>query len=527
MKKRAAVILDNMHLSKWQLDALDAASDTIDIVLVLNCQNTHTKKNYLKNLLYYALNIYALRNYLTRKKKIDFFYSRVINFDSVYQGAWQSFPDTIYDEFESNKIDLVVKFGMTLLSLDSNKSIPPILSYHHGDPSKYRGRPAGFYEILNGEKLTGIIVQALSNKLDAGKIFAFAQSKVVNFSYRRTAINFYSNSSPLLNKAVINLSKNVLIERRVDGKNYRLPSNFKVAHFTFVLLLNAIRKLLYGLFFEKRWKVAVTNNSLCIRDNEVLSSLEFNEIPITKKYNFYADPFFSEDGKKIRLEALDNITGLGDILEVVTNDFSKQSSLISGNHYSYPYSFKFKEKEYIMPEVASHSAQYFYLAEGPLDDKHYLKGLEDKRIVDATLLLKDDKCYLFFGENQSAHTVLNLWISDSPFDVFKPHPNSPIAISPDNARMGGKLLNYKEKLIRFGQNNTGEYGESLVMMEIINLSYENYEEVKLGTISIDNFKGPHSIGFNLNMTKLLIDYYNDKFSFFAGIRRIKARLRKK
>ena len=162
---------------------------------------------------------------------------------------------------------------------------------------------------------------------------------------------------------------------------------------------------------------------------------------------------------------------------------------------------------------------------GKINDKYYLKGLENKRIVDATLLLKNSRCYLFFGENQSAHTVLNLWVSDSPFDMFKPHPKSPVAISPSNARMGGKLLSYEGKLIRFGQNNSGEYGESLVMMDIVNLSDESYEEVYLGTISIDEFNGPHSIGFNSEMTKLLIDYYTNEFSFFAGVRRIKARLK--
>ena len=32
--------------------------------------------------------------------------------------------------------------------------------------------------------------------------------------------------------------------------------------------------------------------------DEELSSMEFSEVPIDKKYNFYADPFYSEDGKK-------------------------------------------------------------------------------------------------------------------------------------------------------------------------------------------------------------------------------------
>ena len=45
-----------------------------------------------------------------------------------------------------------------------------ILSFHHGDPEKYRGRPAGFYEVLNKEERLGFIVQKLRFALSGRKI---------------------------------------------------------------------------------------------------------------------------------------------------------------------------------------------------------------------------------------------------------------------------------------------------------------------------------------------------------------------
>ena len=82
MKKRAAVILDHHKICRWQLDALEAASESIDIVLILNCQNTKTNKRCLKNTLYYALNLYALRNshYYATIKYID---AKVVHFDAI------------------------------------------------------------------------------------------------------------------------------------------------------------------------------------------------------------------------------------------------------------------------------------------------------------------------------------------------------------------------------------------------------------------------------------------------------------
>ena len=69
MKKKAALLVDNMILRKWQLDALEIAKESIEIVLIINCQNTYTKRSYIKNFLYYIINILSLKNYFTKKKK--------------------------------------------------------------------------------------------------------------------------------------------------------------------------------------------------------------------------------------------------------------------------------------------------------------------------------------------------------------------------------------------------------------------------------------------------------------------------
>ena len=78
-----------------------------------------------------------------------------------------------------------------------------------------------------------------------------------------------------------------------------------------------------------------------------------------------------------------------------------------------------------------------------------------------------------------------------------------------------------------GKNNSGEYGESISVMQITALSEKDYKEVEIGKITINEFIGPHSVGFNSDMSELLIDYYSNKFSILAGVRRIKARLQKK
>lgn len=519
---KAAIILDNLKLTEWQKNALDEASDLLDIKIVLNCKNTKTKKKIVKNFLYYAINNFSLKNRLTKYSKYILLEEEIIDFNSIYNGNWQSLPSEITDNLKEKNIDIVIKFGMSLLKIDDDLSHIPILSFHHGNPSKFRGRPAGFYELLYDEEKTGLIVQRLNNNLDAGEILAFAESKLIHYSYKKTAEEFYRQSRPLLRKAIINYNCGKSVAVNTDGKNYTLPRNRTVIRFSTILFKRRFKHLIYGAMFEKKWKVGTIKFKPNLRGSNVINSVEINDIPIKSNYVFYADPFFSLDGSKVRLEALDKKSGLGDILEIELENPATPKVLLTGKHYSFPFSFLFNNKEYLLPEVGTHSSQYFFSLDDLKKEKIQLKGLENKRLVDATLLSHNDVWYVFFGEEDSAHSMLNLWVSHSLTSDFKKHPVSPICISPSSARMAGRILCNEEGIFRFGQNNNRGYGSSIVISEIINLSPDLYDEEVCGSIRINNCLGPHSIDFNKDQGMAVIDYYIDKFSPLAGIRRLKA-----
>lgn len=525
-KLKVAIIVDNLSLATWQSAALEEANSLIDIKLILNCKNTRTKKRIFKNFFYYLLNIFTLQNRLTKKIALDSAAKvDVLSFDSTYKGIWQSIPSEVLLNPKMNNIDLIIKFGMSLLTIDDNFKRVPVFSYHHGDPSRFRGRPAGFYEILKGENQCGVIIQNLTNRLDAGEIYAYAEAKVVHYSYKNTILNFYSISPFLLKKAIANLIDNKPIKRSKEGENYFLPSNILVIKFLIKLLTSLVNKFLYGLFYEKRWKVAILGGELNFESDNLLESKLFSTFQVASKYNFYADPFFSINYKKIRLEALDNSTGLGDIIEFEVNSPNDLKVIFSGCHYSYPYSFEKDNCEIIMPEVASHSNQFCYKMsnEQILTDKFYLNGLEDVRILDGTLFQYANNWYLFFGENTNSHTVLHLWYASTLESKFTRHPKSPVNISPSSARMGGRIVFDKNGIYRFGQNNSKGYGESITISKISCLSPEDYEEHVSGKVYIDNKKGPHTIDLDSVNERVLLDYYEESFSIFAGVRRLRAK----
>ena len=78
MKIKTAIIVDNLSLMKWQKDALEEVKKKIDVVLILNCRNTKNKKQLFKNFFYYILNIFSLKNYLSKKSKIVYSQNKII-----------------------------------------------------------------------------------------------------------------------------------------------------------------------------------------------------------------------------------------------------------------------------------------------------------------------------------------------------------------------------------------------------------------------------------------------------------------
>ena len=68
-----------------------------------------------------------------------------------------------------------------------------------------------------------------------------------------------------------------------NGTNYKLPSNYTVLNFLYLILTNFIKKVIYGLFFEKKWMIAICENRLGFKNDEILFSKFFKKIALNKK----------------------------------------------------------------------------------------------------------------------------------------------------------------------------------------------------------------------------------------------------
>nr|NUR37917.1 hypothetical protein [Sphingomonas sp.] len=518
---RIGLIVDDRSVTRWQAEGLLRLRGRYDVILY-SCTNSRPGLRSTKHALYYLLNLCTIRNRWTQRIPLpsDFPLAGEVGFEAGRDGAWQVIPDWLLDRIAEDDPAVILKFGMGLLRVaEADRLAPPILSFHHGDPRSFRGRPAGFYEMLEGADRLGQVVQVLSNHLDAGDVAAFAETRIHTHSYRKTLIEAFSVSPLLVEKAITNvLSRQTA--RFQPGKSYRLPSNRQVIAFCSKLLRNAASRLFYGAFLEKRWRVAraeagTSNPSDAIDNFPPIGRWEIEPTP--RGYAFLADPFFHPGGRGFLAEGLSKSTSAGAILHVVNGETTPLSD--GHAHWSYPATHSQGGAHFLIPEMSEAGpAGLFRLTDNRLERVAGFSVEGNPRLIDPTLFPHEGRFYLFANRLEEGPGVLRLWVSEELAGHYNEHPKSPVRISPAGSRMAGNIVSHAGSLWRFGQDFTAEYGNGIFLFEIESLSALDYREVECSRRRFAEVRGPHTVNFN--GSQILFDFYTDRLSALAGLRRL-------
>nr|WP_255666244.1 formyltransferase family protein [Haladaptatus sp. DYF46] len=150
-------------------------------------------------------------------------------------------PDDVVERLSD--VDIAVRFGFGILKGDAlTAPTHGVLSYHHGDVTRYRGRPAGFYEFVDGRPSAGITVQKLTEQLDAGTVAATAHRDISDAqSLREVQEELFVASPPLLAEAVERLVNDDLPEQPASlGPVYTTPDARSVLAYCRLRLENSV-----------------------------------------------------------------------------------------------------------------------------------------------------------------------------------------------------------------------------------------------------------------------------------------------
>jgi hypothetical protein len=227
------------------------------------------------------------------------------------------------------------------------------------------------------------------------------------------------------------------------------------------------------------------------------------------KGSFLADPFVIASGGKtyVFIEEYPYREGKGviSVLEVGSDGRmgTAQRVLERPYHLSYPFVFEHDGSIYMIPEtMGSRRIELYRATAFPAGWElvHVLK--EDIDAVDTTLWIRDGIYYFFTNIAETGTTpndLLYLYLSDSLFGEWMPHPANPICADVRSSRNAGCLFLRENKLIRPAQDCSLRYGYACQLNEVETLSPTEYRERPVGRIEPDWYPGligTHTINSN-------------------------------
>jgi hypothetical protein len=202
---------------------------------------------------------------------------------------------------------------------------------------------------------------------------------------------------------------------------------------------------------------------------------------------FVADPFMVKDRDEwiMFFEILNKKNKKGEIGYAKSKDRQKwdyQQIILRENfHLSYPYVFEFESAWYMIPESCDANSVRLYKATTfPHSWELVTELLVGKRFVDASTIYWDGLWWMFVGVERELNLTcdeLRLYYSEQLEKGWTEHPMSPIVR--DNmeiSRPAGRIIVLDNRLVRFGQDCTKNYGRNVTAIRIQSLTKDDYRE---------------------------------------------------
>jgi hypothetical protein len=419
------------------------------------------------------------------------------------KGVIDRFPAEAIERIRAMDLDVLLRFGFNILHGEILRAARcGVWSYHHGDNEFYRGRPPCFWEMVEGNPITGAMLQVLTEELDAGRVLhkgLFATHPSGSWSLNRLqpywgASGFSIDKLRRLHeRGWKQLEMEMVPPAPYRGRRrlYTGPSNGEMVGWLMRRMAQRVRAAARWLPRRLRvdqWRLAVRTGSGPAA-GAPLDGSQFRWIQPPRGH-FHADPFLLRDhGKRwLFFEDFDYRTRRGAIAvaEVLPDgELSAQRRVLERPyHLSYPCVFYSGAEVYMIPETRAHGTVEMYRATRFPEEWELAKECLRVSAVDTTVWVEDGTHWFFVTMREPRAGALELWLFSSRgvLEDWKPHPANPISTDVRHSRGAGAIYRDGGKLIRPSQDCSERYGQSFTLNEILVLNEDEYREVPLVTV---------------------------------------------
>lgn len=159
----------------------------------------------------------------------------------------------------------------------------------------------------------------------------------------------------------------------------------------------------------------------------------------------------------------------------------QRSVLAEPFHLSYPYVFEWNSDFYMIPESCQAGAIRLYRAD-PFPYRWVLDSilLEGQVFLDTSVFQRDGHWWMLTDTSpMRRNDTLRLFHAPDLRGPWEEHPRSPVVQgNPRIARPAGRVVSTPDRLLRFAQDCSEEYGANVQAVEITRLSKTNYAEAE-------------------------------------------------
>ncbi len=398
-------------------------------------------------------------------------------------------------------LDVVLRLGFRILRGDALRIARyGVWSYHHGDNLMNRGGPAGFWEVMEGQPVTGSVLQILGSELDNGTVIYRSHAPTDAHSVRRNVENFYRKSAAFVMRKLQDLAEEGPAALDCDphaetyipytNRLYREPGNVEMAAMALRLGGRAAAHKLRTALYHDQWALACR-----VHPGSPGPDPGFNRYRtlLPPRDRFWADPFpvAHDDGFYVFMEELPYRRGKGHIalmdLDRKGTPRSVQTVLERDHHLSYPFVFEWQGAQYLIPETGSERRVEVYRASAfPFDWTLQSVLLDGLYAVDATLAEVDGTWWMFANvgvEGGLNYDELCLFHAPTPLGPWTPHRRNPVKSDARCARPAGRLFYWHGDLYRPSQDCSGKYGSAIVINRVTRLTTTEFREEAVSRIA--------------------------------------------
>jgi len=387
------------------------------------------------------------------------------------------------------ELDFILRFGTGVIRGDIlNVPRYGVWSFYYGDEEKYRGDPPCFWEIYNGDVVTGASLRRLTDCPDAGIILHKGFFKTVNQSYVRNRDAAFFGSADwaarvckdIRNGCTTHLNVSPL---RSTAPVFHTPNNWQLVRFILKLIRNFLMNQFNSLFRIDQWNIGIGNVPI----HTFLTPEAKPEIcwlPKPARGRSLADPFGIREGSRttILVEDYHYRTQKGCISVVksmANNSFSAPKPVIDlPVHLSYPYLLEFQDDVFCVlarehgPEVSLYRAKVFpnnWVKIGTL-----IKGFA---AMDPTVFPYEGRWWLLCTDGDAGpDNKLYAWYASDLLGPWLPHAATPLKTDVRSSRPAGTPFVHQGELYRPAQDCSETYGGAVVLNRIIRLTPTEFEE---------------------------------------------------